>query len=104
VITPGPVGAYERGLTAARESGMEAYLLRCAAPLAVATGSGTVLTEAAGLLEQASIPDGGAWMPGYEAYLSLAQAWLARGEPDLAARHGLPHVLREARETLGQLS
>jgi hypothetical protein len=100
----GAVGAYERGLTAARESGMEAYLLRCAAPLAVATGSGTVLTEAAGLLEQASIPDGGAWMPGYEAYLSLAQAWLARGEPDLAARHGLPHVLREARETLGQLS
>jgi len=150
----GAVGAYERGLAAAQESGMEAYLLRCAAPLALATGSDTVLAEAARLLEQASIPDGGAWMPGYEAYLSLAQAWLARGQPGqaravlapllavasrepwlpaqaaalatdgqaltglgqagparaalnhaarLAARHGLPHVLRDAREALSQL-
>ena len=94
-------------------------------------------------------------MLGYEAYLSLAQAWLAHGEPDraravlapllavaarepwlpalaaalaadgralirlgqteparttldraarLAGQHGLPHVLRDAREALGQLS
>jgi hypothetical protein len=108
-----------------------------------------VLGEAAGLLEQASIPDGGAWMLGYEAYLSLAEAWLAADEPDqaravlapvlaaaerepwipalaaalavdgrvlarlgqpgqawaelghaarLAGEHGLPHVLRDARE------
>ena len=127
---------------------MEAYLLRCAAPLAAATGSSAVLAEAAGWLEQASIPDGGAWVFGYEAYLSLAQAWLgrtsrnaparywpaagrrgpgavdgalaaalvtdgralirlgrteqARAELDRAARlageHGLPHVLRDARE------
>jgi hypothetical protein len=33
------------------------------------------------LLDQASIPDGGAWMLGYEAYLSLAEAWLAHDEP-----------------------
>ena len=32
-----------------------------------------MLDEAAGWLEQASIPDGGAWMLGYEAYLSLAR-------------------------------
>ena len=36
------------------------------------------------MLEQASIPDGGAWMLGYEAYLSLAQAWLGHDEPERA--------------------
>jgi MalT-like TPR region len=114
-----------------------------------------VLSEAAGLLEQASIPDGGAWMLGYEVYLSLAEAWLAHDEPEragavlapllavadrepwipalaaalaldgrvlirlgereraraeldraarLAAKHGLPYVLRDAREAQGELS
>jgi tetratricopeptide (TPR) repeat protein len=63
---------------------MEAYLLRCAAPLAAATGSSAVLAEAADWLEQADIPDGGAWMLGYEVYLSLAEAWLGHGEPDRA--------------------
>jgi tetratricopeptide (TPR) repeat protein len=144
----GAVTLYEEGLAVARKSGMEAYLLRCAAPLAAATGSSAVLAEAAGWLEQAGIPDGGAWMLGFEAYVSLAEAWLGRGEPDraravlaplltvaerepwipalaaalaadgralvrlgqreqaraeleraarLASKHGLPHVLREAR-------
>ena len=111
--------------------------------------SRTLLEEATALLERASIPDGGAWMLGYEAYLSLAEGWLAADEPDqaravlapvlavaerepwisalaaalaadarilarlgqreqaqaeleraavLAAEHGLPHMLREARE------
>jgi len=80
----GAVTLYEEGLAAARRSGMEAYLLRCAAPLAAATGSSSVLAEAADWLEQAGIPDGGAWMLGYEAYLSLAEAWLAHDEPDRA--------------------
>jgi DNA-binding SARP family transcriptional activator len=80
----GAVTLYEEGLAAARKSGIEAYLLRCAAPLAAATGSQALLAEAAGLLEQASIPDGGAWMLGYEVYLSLAEAWLGHGEPDRA--------------------
>jgi tetratricopeptide (TPR) repeat protein len=80
----GAVTLYEQGLAAARKSGMEAYLLRCAAPLAAATGSSAILAEAAGWLEQAAIPDGGAWMLGYEAYLSLAEAWLGHGEPERA--------------------
>jgi tetratricopeptide (TPR) repeat protein len=80
----GAVTLYEEGLAAARKSGIEAYLLRCSAPLAAATGSRALLAEAAGLLDQASIPDGGAWMLGYEAYLSLAEAWLGHGEPDRA--------------------
>jgi DNA-binding SARP family transcriptional activator/predicted ATPase len=80
----GAIALFERGLAAARQAGMEGYLLRCAAPLAAATGSRALLAEAAGLLEQASIPDGGAWVLGYEAYLSLAQAWLACDEPDRA--------------------
>ena len=80
----GAVKLFERGLAAAREAGVEAYLLRSAAPLAVATGSRLLLGEAAGLLERASIPVGGAWMLGYEVYLSLAEAWLVQDEPDRA--------------------
>jgi len=80
----GAVKLFERGLAAAQEAGVEAYLLRSAAPLAAATGSRLLLGEAAGLLERASIPAGGAWMLGYEVYLSLAEAWLMQDEPDRA--------------------
>jgi tetratricopeptide (TPR) repeat protein len=80
----GAIALFERGLAAARQAGVEGYLLRCAAPLAAATGSRALLEEANALLERASIPDGGAWMLGYEAYLSLAEAWLAHDEPDRA--------------------
>jgi len=147
------IDLFEQGLDSARQAGMEAYMLRCAAPLAAVTGSRALLGEAAGLLEQASFPAGGAWMPGYEVYLSLAEAWLAHGDPDqaravlapmlavadrepwlpalaaalvtdgralarlgqpgqarpvldravrLAGDHGLPHVLRDAREARRQ--
>ena len=146
---PGAIELFERGLAVAQQAGMEAYLLRAAAPLAAITGSRALLGQAAGWLAQASIPDGGAWMLGYEAYLSLAEAWLAHGEPEraravlapllavadrepwtaalaaalaadgralirlgqreqaraqldraagIAGEHGLPHVLRNARE------
>jgi tetratricopeptide (TPR) repeat protein len=80
----GAIALFERGLAAARQAGVEGYLLRCAAPLAAVTGSRAVLGEAAGWLEQASIPDGGAWVLGYEAYLSLAEAWLGHDEPERA--------------------
>ena len=36
-------------MAAGRQSELEAYLLRCAAPLAAATGSRGMLDEAAGL-------------------------------------------------------
>jgi DNA-binding SARP family transcriptional activator/tetratricopeptide (TPR) repeat protein len=149
---PGAIGLFERGLAAAEESGMEAYMLRCAAPLAAATGSRVVLDQASALLDAATFPAGGAWVLGDECYLSLARAFLACGEPDrahavlsalltvaaevpwiatlaaalavdgqalarlgqpapadtalrtaerLAREHGLPHVLREARDALG---
>lgn len=80
---------------------MEGYLLRCAAPLAAATGSPALLAEAAGWLEQAGIPDGGAWMLGYEVYLSIAEAWLGHGEPDRARAVLAPLGQRRAR--VGQL-
>ena len=150
----GAIELFERGLAAAQHAGLEAYRLRCTAPLAVATGSRTQLGEAAGWLERASIPAGGAWMLGYEAYLSLAEAWLQHDEPEraravlapllavadrepwlpalaaalaadgraltrlgereqaraeldraarLAAEHGLPYVLRNARQAEGEL-
>jgi DNA-binding SARP family transcriptional activator len=75
---------FERGLAAAEEAGVEAYVLRCAAPLAAATGSPAVLAQAAGLLEAASIPAGGAWLLGEDAYLSVARAWLGQDEPERA--------------------
>jgi len=91
----GAITLFERGLAVAQQAGMEAYLLRAAAPLAAATGSRASLEEATGLLERASIPDGDAWMLGYEAYLSLAEAWLAADDPD-RARAVLAPVLAAA--------
>ena len=81
---PGAIELFRRGLAAAEDGGSEAYLLRCAAPLAAATGSAALLAEADRLLEQAGIPDGAAWLLGEDAYLALAQAWLGRGEPERA--------------------
>ncbi|MGB6578371.1 MAG: hypothetical protein WBF34_10660 [Streptosporangiaceae bacterium] len=80
----GAIELFERGLAAGQQAGMEAYLLRSAAPLAAATGSLAMLGEAVGLLEKASIPTGGAWVFGYEAYLSVAQAWLGHDDPERA--------------------
>jgi hypothetical protein len=146
------IALFERGLAAAEQAGVEAYILRCAAPLAAATGSSAILSQATAVLGAASFPEGGAWVLGDDCYLSVARAWLARGEPDrahavlaplltvaarvpwipthaaalavdgralarlgqpgpadaalrtaerLAVEHGLPHVLREARDALG---
>jgi DNA-binding SARP family transcriptional activator len=80
----GAIKLLERGLAAAEAGGGEANLLRCAAPLADATGSPAVLADADRLLEQASIPAGGAWVFGDDACMSLAQAWLGRGDPERA--------------------
>src|SRR5581483_8574124 len=95
---PQAVGLFEQGLEAAREAGLEAYMLRCGAPLAAATGSRAVLGEATRLLDQAGIPDGGAWMLGYEAYLSLAEAWLAHGDPERARAVLAPMLVVADRE------
>jgi DNA-binding SARP family transcriptional activator len=92
----GAIVLFERGLGAAEEAGVEAYVLRCAAPLAAATGSTALLGQAAGLLEAASMPDGSAWLPGDDAYLSIARAWLDRGEPE-RARTTLDPLLAVAR-------
>jgi len=148
---PGAIGLFERGLSAAEAAGVEAYVLRCAAPLAAVTGSRIMLDQATALFDAATFPEGGAWVLGDECYLSIARAWLSRGEPDrahavlsplltvaaevpwiatqaaalavdgqalarlgrtgpadaalrtaerLAREHGLPHVLREARDAL----
>jgi len=80
----GAIVVLERGLAAAEPSGVEAQVLRCAAPLAVATGSRTILTRAAGLLDAADLPEGGAWVQGDESYLWVARGWLSHNEPDRA--------------------
>jgi DNA-binding SARP family transcriptional activator/tetratricopeptide (TPR) repeat protein len=78
------VQVLEAGLEAASYAGMPAYLLHCLAPLAAATGSQEVLDQATAALDAATFPKGGAWVLGDESYLSIARAWLSKGEPDRA--------------------
>ena len=75
---------FERGHAIAGQDGAEAYRLHCLAPLAEATGSPDVLAEASRLLAGATLPAGDAWVLGYEAYLSVARAWLTAGQPEQA--------------------
>jgi len=75
---------FERGHAIAGQDGAEAYRLHCLAPLAEATGSPDVLAEASRLLAGATLPTGDAWVLGYEAYLSVARAWLTAGQPEQA--------------------
>jgi DNA-binding SARP family transcriptional activator len=92
------IAHFERGLAAARDGGVEAYLFRCTAGLGHATGSLPLLTEAASLLDQAEIPPGCAWLPGYDAYLSLARGWLGHDQPDRASAVLAPLLVVAERE------
>lgn len=74
----------ERGHATAAKGGAEAYLLHCLGPLAEATRSPAVLAEADQLLAGVRLPAGDAWVLGYEAYLSVARAWLTAGQPERA--------------------
>ncbi len=86
------------GYAAARRAGQEAYVLRCAAPLAEVTGDVDVLTEADALLVGIRTPEGSAWLAGGDAYLSVARAWRQRGEPRRA--HAALRALLVAAERL----
>ncbi|HVH21463.1 MAG TPA: AAA family ATPase [Pseudonocardia sp.] len=68
----------------AQVEGAEAYLLRCLAPLAEATGSASVLAEADALLAGIDAPPGTAWLLGTDAYLAVARCWLRHGDPGRA--------------------
>lgn len=74
------IGLLERGLTIGATQGTSAYRLRCLAPLAEATGSPELLEEADAALRAI----GSAWLYGSDAYVSVARAWLDRGEPGRA--------------------
>jgi DNA-binding SARP family transcriptional activator/tetratricopeptide (TPR) repeat protein len=78
------VALLEGGLRSCADEGAEAYLLRCLAPLAQATGSRAVLDQADELLLRISTPPGSAWLLGGDTYLAVARAWLGQGEPDRA--------------------
>ena len=87
----------EIGLAAAERDGAEGHVLRCLAPLAEVTGSAEMLARASDMLDQAASSTG-AWMPGYEVYLSVARAWLSRGEAE-RARSILKPLLAVAERT-----
>jgi DNA-binding SARP family transcriptional activator/tetratricopeptide (TPR) repeat protein len=74
----------ERALTAGPEQETEAGRLRCLAPLAEATGSAALLTEATALLASISAPPGQAWITADGCYLAIARSWLGRSEPERA--------------------
>ena len=81
----GAIALFERGLAAARQSGHGGL------PAALRRSAGrrhrlaAMLGEAAGLLEQASIPDGGAWMLGLRGLpVARARPGWRTDEPDRA--------------------
>ena len=90
------VAVLEQGRSQVERDGSEAYLLRCLAPLAEATGSLEMLSRADALLAGITAPAGSAWLAGDDAYLGVARAWLARGEPG-RARAVLEPMLTAAR-------
>jgi DNA-binding SARP family transcriptional activator len=78
------VGPLRTALDAARGTSPAAYLLRCMAPLAEATGDPVLLAEADALLDRVTAPPGGAWLACGDVYLALARAWLRQDEPERA--------------------
>lgn len=87
----------ERARPAADRDGAQAYLLLCLAALAEATGSRETLDEADRLLHQIDAPAGSAWQWGANAYLAVARAWLAIGEPARARRALAPLLVSATR-------
>jgi tetratricopeptide (TPR) repeat protein len=75
----------ERGLEICETHRTAAYRLRCLAPLAEATGSRALLGEADAALRAMSLPPGAAWLYGADVYVSIARAWLCRGDHDRVA-------------------
>jgi tetratricopeptide (TPR) repeat protein len=74
----------ERALPVATDSGVEGYRLRALGVYAEASGSEDALREAEELLAQVDCPPGSVWLLGTDAYLAIARALLARGEPGRA--------------------
>jgi DNA-binding SARP family transcriptional activator/tetratricopeptide (TPR) repeat protein len=78
------IALLERARPMAERGGTKSYLLRCVAPLALATGSAELLAEADDLLGQIDAPPGSAWVLGADAYMCVAKAWLNRGDAERA--------------------
>jgi DNA-binding SARP family transcriptional activator/tetratricopeptide (TPR) repeat protein len=73
-----------------------AYRARFMAAIAEATGDGAALDEAEALLSAVTVPTGGGWLLGWDAYVSVALAQAAAGDPGRARQTLLP-VLDAAR-------
>lgn len=90
------VALLERARPMAERGGTKGYVLRCIAPLALATGSTEILAEADALLSQIDAPAGSAWVLGADAYMCIAKAWLNRGDVE-RARVALAKLIRPVR-------
>lgn len=78
------VRVLERVWPEVTHNGVEAYLLRCLAPLAEGTGDMELIGQADALLASATAPAGSAWLLGSDVYLCLARAWYRAGDPERA--------------------
>lgn len=100
------VGCLDRGAQVAERDGMETYLLRCLAHLALAraragddAAARSARDHALGLLAGITVPSGHAFLHGAHAVAALARTHLALGEPDAAIR--LLDPLRAPAEAVG---
>jgi tetratricopeptide (TPR) repeat protein len=92
------VALIEGSLAVGERHRTRAYRLHGLATLADATGSTEVLAEADAMLRTIGAPEGSAWLYGADAYVSLARAWLARGD-DGRANEILAPLLAAGRRT-----
>jgi tetratricopeptide (TPR) repeat protein len=109
------IALLEEGRALAERGKAESYLLQCLAPLAEATGSPELLSEADEMVREIQLPPGSAWVLGADVYHAIARAWLAAGHPDraaavldpfcaAAARAGWPWLAQYNLEKLGQIT
>jgi tetratricopeptide (TPR) repeat protein len=67
------------------EPGANGYLARWLCPLAEASGSPAVLSDADRLLRTIAAPAGTAWLSAADTYFCVARAWLGQGDAQRAA-------------------
>jgi len=92
------IAVLEGALAIADQDGAEASRLRCLAPLAEATGSLDLLSQATTLLEGITAPPGHAWLTADGCYLAIARAWLSHGDPVRARAVLAPLLTAAARD------
>jgi DNA-binding SARP family transcriptional activator/tetratricopeptide (TPR) repeat protein len=75
-----------------QEPGANGYLARWLCPLAEASGSTGVITQADNVLRSIAAPAGTAWLAAADTYLAVGRAWLREGDVERAVTTVAPLV------------